>query len=96
MTKKCYEDAKNAIDAFPTIDSKDKAAHCFRAAIATLNPGDPFSKFIYGIITLAGEVGIDLMLEWQRINTLLLMCESHSQMVEFYALVLNYAKEVEK
>lgn len=90
MCEKCFKDAKQSLDAFPSLDDRDKAEYCFRAGMASLAPGTPFAKVIYGIITMATDVGVDLMKEWNRINTFLLMAEHHADMMGFYGNLLNY------
>jgi hypothetical protein len=84
-----YCQAQNKCMWFPTIDDKVKAQYCFSTALMNLSRTNPMSMVISNIINLFSVYGLNVMREWNEINTLLNYSKYHYEQQEFYTEVLN-------
>lgn len=88
FAKSNLEEAKQKCAWLPSMDDRSKAQHCFTTIMATITNTTPMSKIIGALASMLTIYGINVLYEWNEIQTLLGYSQYHYEMKEFYEQVL--------
>lgn len=80
--------AKEKCCLFPRVEDRNMAEYCFNTILATISQSTPMSRIVAAIISMFGTYGLNVMREWNEINTHLNYAQYHYEMKEFYEMVL--------